>query len=207
MASHCRGRRLSASFSHHRRNQADEFVQLAGRHEQSTVQFDLSRKIDESRAGHSGSHLARGRTPAAQHAAAAFLSKGEPRRAAHLLPRAQFGHGAAVHHRRVRRDAHRAAALHGLRRFARAGVRRAEVRRARAGGPRPARRAPDRHRRGAARHFASQHQPPHRPPGGRPAGVHHHVKRPADQRSGLPAAHRRVPQWRAHSPGTDRPRD
>src|SRR5881227_3763640 len=61
-----------------------------------TIQFDLSRKIDEA-AGHPGRDLARRWPPSAQYAASAVVSEGEPGGAAHLLPRSQFHDCSAVH--------------------------------------------------------------------------------------------------------------
>ena len=51
-----------------------------------TVQFDARPQDRRRRAGHAGRHLARRRTAAAQHAAAAFVSEGESGRAADSLP-------------------------------------------------------------------------------------------------------------------------
>ncbi len=130
---------------HHRRHTVDELHQLAGQHLDHRA-VHAGPQDRRRRAGHTGRHLARRRTPPAQHAAAAFLQQGQPGRTARLLPGSRFLHAAHVHGERVCRHAARAAHLHGQRRFPRAGVRRAEVRRARAGGPRQARRPQHRHR-------------------------------------------------------------
>ena len=100
-----------------------------------TVQFDLSRKIDEAAQDIQAAISRAGRPAAPNDAAAAFLSEGQSGRTGVFLSRAQLLNRALLHDRRIRRNADRAATLDGEWRLASAGVRRAEVRRSRAGGP------------------------------------------------------------------------
>ena len=84
-----RGHAAGARVLHHRRHPVDELHQLAGQHVDHRA-VHAGPQDRRRRAGHSGRHRARRRTPAAEHAAAAFLSKGQSGRAARLLPGARF---------------------------------------------------------------------------------------------------------------------
>ena len=87
-----------------------------------------------------------------------------------------------------------AAHLHDQRRGAGQRHRRAEVRRARPARSQPAGRPRHRHRRSRDGARAAQRQPAHRHAVGPAPGVHRAGQRPADERRGVPAADRGLPQ-------------
>ena len=80
---------------------------------QITLQFDLEPQHRRRRAGRAGGHRARRPAAAAEHAHPADLQQGEPGGHAHSLHGGELAHAAALHRRSVRRDAARAAHLHG----------------------------------------------------------------------------------------------
>ena len=161
-----------------------------------TIQFALDRNIDAAAQDVQAAISRRRRTPAAQHAAAALVSRRSTRPSSRIFTWRSIPPRCRLYTvERICRDAARAAHFDGQRRLARAGVRRAEVRRARAGGSRRAGGARHRHRRSAARHLsrATRTCRPARLDGDKQAFTIQssgHV----DERGGVPPDHRRVAQ-------------
>ena len=111
---------------------------------QITLEFDLARKLDGA-AVDVRPPLPKPPACSPGHAHAAYLHQGQSRRPADSLYRPHFAHAAPLDPRRVRRNPHRPAHFHDLRRGAGPGAGRPEIRRARADGPACAGIPPDRH--------------------------------------------------------------
>ena len=137
---------------------------------------------------------------AAGHADPAVLPEGQPGGPADPVPRPDLAHPAAVHGRRVRRDADRPAHLDGQRRGPGAGLRLAEVRRARPARPRrPGRRGASASTRWRRRVGSGNVNLPTGTLYGPHQAFTRPGHRPAHGRRRVPPADRRLPQRRARS--------
>ena len=171
---------------------------------QITLEFALEPEPRRRGGRRAGRHHAGVAPAAAGHADAAGLHEGQPGRSADPLSGRHVDDAAAVDARRVRRDAHRAADLAGLRRRAGADARRPEVRDARAARSARARRAADRHQRGRSGAAQLERQRPDRLDHRSASGVHAAGERAADERRRVPQPDHLVPQQLAGAARTAR---
>ena len=174
-----------------------------------TLQFSLDRNIDAAAQDVQSAIAAARALAALDDADAADAAQGQPgrlRRSCNIALTSDDA--AAVDGRRVRREPARAAHLDDQRRRAGAGLRLAEIRgahpaRSRMRWPRAASRSPTSSRRSAT---ANVNLPTGTLYGAR-RGDFGAGDRPADERRGVRAADRRLPQRRAGAADRDRPRD